>query len=148
MDERALTEKLRLIEALFAGAATKGERNAAAAAAGRITARLERLRREDPPVEMQFSVHDAWSRRLFLALLRRYGLEPYRYRRQRRTTVMVRVPATFVDETLWPEFEQLSEALRAHLSRITDRIIAETIDRDLSEASERPEAPRIPARPS
>ena len=39
---------------------------------------------------------DDWSRQLFLALLRRYELKPYRYRGQRYTTVMVKVPKKFV----------------------------------------------------
>jgi hypothetical protein len=40
---------------------------------------------------------DQWSRHLFLALCRRYGLSPYRLHRQRRNTVMVRAPRGFVD---------------------------------------------------
>jgi hypothetical protein len=146
MNEQALREKLRRIEALFAGAATEGERYAAAEAARRITARLEQLRQTDRPVEIQFSIADIWSRHLFVALLRRYGLEPYRHPRQRRTTIMVRAPRTFVDRTLWPVFEQLNTALHAHLSEITDKIIAEAINRDLSEPTERPEVPQIPSR--
>jgi hypothetical protein len=30
-------------------------------------------------VEYQFSLADAWSRKVFVALLRRYDLEPYRH---------------------------------------------------------------------
>jgi len=133
MDEHTLTEKLRLIEALFAGAATDGERQAAAAASERIRSRLEELREREAPVEYQFSMADAWTRRLFTALLRRYGLVPYRYPRQRRTTVMVRVPKSFVDQTLWPQFEQLSESLMSYLSEVTDRVVAEAIHGDVSE---------------
>jgi hypothetical protein len=40
-------------------------------------------------VEFRFSLADQWSRHLLVALLRRYGIKPYRYSRQRRTTVMV-----------------------------------------------------------
>ena len=54
----------------------------------------------------RFTLADTWSRKLFLSLLRRYDLKPYRYRGQRRTTVMVKVPKPFVHETLWPEFRQ------------------------------------------
>src|SRR5262245_20487343 len=100
--EAQLREKLRKIEALFAGAGTTGERLAAEAALRRVQARLAELQRVDPPVEMQFSMPDQWSRRLFVALCRRYGLKPYRYRRQRLTTVVLRVPRGFVDEVLWP----------------------------------------------
>jgi hypothetical protein len=36
-----------------------------------------------PVAEMQFSMPDQWSRHLFVALYRRYGLKPYRYHLQR-----------------------------------------------------------------
>src|SRR6266436_7825203 len=100
--ESQLREKLRKIEALFAGAGTAGERLAAEAALERVRARLAELGRQDPPTEMQFSMPDQWSRHLFLALCRRYGLRPYRYHRQRCNTVMVRAPKGFIDQVLWP----------------------------------------------
>jgi len=106
-EEAVLREKLRKIEALFAGAGTVGERVAAEAALGRVQARLAELQGRDKTIEMQFSLRDQWSRRLFLALCRRYGLKPYRLYRQRLTTVMLRVPQAFVDQVLWrqcPEF--------------------------------------------
>ncbi len=136
MDERRLVEKLRAIEALFAGATTPGERAAAQGAKERILERLAAVERTEPAVEYRFKLADDWSRRVFLALLRRYGIKPYRHKRQRRTTVMAKVPRRFVEETLWPEFEQLSSTLRAHLQEITDRVVAEVIHNDSSEASE------------
>lgn len=135
-NETRLREKLSRIEALFAGATTEGERIAAAEARRRIQARLFSVEQEKPPVEYRFTLADAWSRKVFLALLRRYDLKPYRYRGQRRTTVMVRVPEPFVNETLWPEFEQLNEALRTYLDEVTDRIVADVIHGDSSEATE------------
>jgi hypothetical protein len=101
MDERTrLIEKLRRIEALFADAATPGERVAAANTLERIQARLHNLQKQDPPLEFKFTLTDLWSQKLFVALLRRYGIRPFRYSRQRHTTVMAVVPKTFVDETL------------------------------------------------
>jgi len=135
MNEAKLIEKLRLIEALFAGATTEGEQVAAEHARQRILERLRSMEVEDPPVEYRFSMGDMWSRRVFVALLRRYGLRPYRYRRQRHTTVMVRVSERFVNETLWPQFERLSETLREYLSDVTDRVVAQVINEDLSEAT-------------
>lgn len=126
-DEQRLIEKLQRIETLFARAGTEGEKAAAANAAERIRCRLEELAKLDPPVEYRFSVADEWSRRLLLALLRRYGVAPYRYRSQRRTTVMARVSRQFVDETLWPEFEELSRVLRVHLAAVAERIIAQAV---------------------
>ena len=135
-DEQRLLEKLRAIEALFAGATTDGERGAAAEARVRIQQRLELLEEAEPPIEYKFSVADGWSAKLFLALLRRYGLEPYRLRGQRRTTIMARVSRRFVDETLWPEYEQLSSVLRRHLDEVTQRIITAAIHEDVSDAVE------------
>src|SRR4030095_13505846 len=110
-------------EALHAGATTPGERDAAANALKQIQARLLAIEADDPPVEYKFSMVDIWSRKLFLALARRYGLSPYRYERQRHTTVMLRVSRRFVDETLWPEFTELDEALREGLAKATDSLI-------------------------
>jgi hypothetical protein len=135
-DEATLLEKLRRIEALHAGAATAGERTAAAEAKQRILGRLAQQRQADPPVEYKFSLGNGWSRRLFLALLRRYGLRPYRYPRQRVNTVMVRVPRSFAGTTLWPEFVALDEALREHLDLVAERVISEAIAVDTSEAEE------------
>jgi len=135
-DRDRLLEKLRRIEALYAGAATDGERAATDTARQRIAAKLQHQELADPPVEYRFTLDNAWSRKLFLALLRRYGIRPYRYPRQRRTTVMAHVSQAFVDDTLWPEFEELSRALEEHLHRITDDIIRQAIAEDASDAEE------------
>ncbi len=134
--EKKLAEKLKLIEALFAGATTDGERIAAGAAIERIRKKLEEYKLIDPPIEYKFSLNDAWSRKLFVALLRRYGIKPYRYYRQRHTTVMAKLSKKFVDETLWPEFMELDSALREHLDEITTRVISEAIFANSSEAEE------------
>lgn len=141
--EAQLREKLRKIEALFAGAGTAGERLAAEAALQRLQARLAEQKRRDPPVELHFSLPNQWSRRLFLALCRRYGLDPYRYRRQRLTTVMLRAPRGFVDDVLWPEFEELNRALVSYLDEVTLRVIREAVHADAGEAAET--APALPA---
>jgi hypothetical protein len=134
--EAALRDKLRKIEALFAGAGTSGERVAAEAALERVRARLCELSRQDMPIEMQFSMSDQWSRRLFLALCRRYGLKPYRLYRQRLTTVMLRVPRSFLDQVLWPEFQELNKALTQYLNEVTTRVIRDEVHGDTSEAAE------------
>lgn len=136
MDEAKLLEKLRLIEALFAGATTEGERVAAGEAKKRIQLRLAQIEKEDPPVEYRFSLTDMWSRKLFMALCRRYEVRTYRYRGQRRSTLMAQVSQRFLDETLWPEYEQLSKVLRGYLDEITERVIAEAIHSNTSEAIE------------
>ena len=138
--ESQLREKLRKIEALFAGAGTVGERLAAEAALERVRARLAQLGSQEPLVEMQFSMADRWSRHLFVALCRRYGLEPYRYHRQRRNTVMIRAPRSFVEQVLWSEFSELDRALQAYLRQVTMRVIREEIHADASDAQPVPDA--------
>ena len=134
MDERQLIEKLRRVEALFEGAGTAGEREAAASARERLRRRLEDLQEDDAAIEYRFTLSDMWSRRLFVALLRRYGVHPYRYSGQRYTTVMAQVPQRFVDETLWPEYTELNEVLRTYLEETTERVVRQGVHEDSSEA--------------
>ncbi len=134
MDETRLIEKLRLIEALFAGAKTAGEKDAADRAKQRILERLKSIEKADPPIEFKFTLHDMWQQKVMIAILRRYGLRPYRYRGQRYTTVMTKAPKGFVNETLWPEFQEISRTLQTYLSEVTERVISEVICTDNSEA--------------
>ena len=144
MDEAKLLEKLKLIEALFAGATTDGERVAAGEARKRIQMRLELMAKEDPPIEYRFRMEDPWSRKLFIALCRRYNVQTYRYRGQRYSSIMAKVSKRFVDDTLWPEYEQLSGVLRSYLSEITERIVKQAIHQDTSEATEVAEQGQLP----
>lgn len=144
MNEQSLIEKLRLIEALFSGTTVEGEKVAAELARDRILDRLRLLEKEEDLVEYRFSMADMWARKVFVALLRRYGIKPYRYSRQRYTTVMARVSKRFVDETLWPEFQEISETLRAYLGEITDRVVSQVIHQDSSEAEVVKEKVMIP----
>jgi len=136
MSEERLREKLRKIEALYAGATTAGEKSAAGAAAERIRRQFETASKKERAEEFKFSIPDPWSRQLFIALCRRYGIKPFRYTRMHRQTVMVRAPASFVQLTLWPEFEELSGALTAHLDEITRKIIKEEVHEATQDAEE------------
>lgn len=138
MTEQELLAKLAGVEALFAGTTFAGERQAAATARDKLLAKLAEVQASDPPVEQQFSLGDTWTVRLMIALLRRYGLEPYRRRGQRRTTVMARMPRKFLDETLWPQFVELSAVLREYLQQVTDRVIQQAIHPDVADAAEAP----------
>lgn len=144
MEEARLIERLRLIEALFAGAGTDGEKVAAGRAKERILERLEHWEQEVPPIEYRFSMVDMWSRKVFVTLLRRYGIRPYRYSGQRYTTVMARVSKRFVDDTLWPEFQEISKILRTYLSEVTDRVVSQVIHQDSSEAEVVEEPGQLP----
>jgi hypothetical protein len=140
MIDQQLREKLRKIEALFAGAGTEGERLAAGAAAERIREKLSKTAQQEPETEMRFSVPDVWSRQLFVALCRRYGLQPFRYHRMHKQSIVIRAPQSFVETVLWPEFEELSAVLTSYLSEITEQIIREEVHGDTGDAAD--QAPR------
>ena len=142
-DEDVLRDKLRKIEALFAGAATPGERSAAGAAAERIRARLAESARHESAVELRFSVADPWSRQLLIALCRRYGISPYRYPRMRRQTIVVKAPRSFLETVLWPEFQQINAALTEYLSSVTERVIRAEVFGEVGDADEVAEAPLL-----
>ncbi len=141
--EQSLREKLRKIEALFAGAATEGEKVAADAAAERIRERLGQAAGKEKEIEVKFSISDVWPRQLFVALCRRYGLRPFRYRRMHRQTIIIRAPRSFVEQVLWPEFEELNAALTAYLSDITERVIREEVHGETGDVDEVDEPRRI-----
>jgi hypothetical protein len=130
-----LREKLGKIEQLFCGAGTPGERRAAEAASARLRAKLAEIERSDRPIEVQISIDDQWSRQLFVALCRRYGLKPYRYAQQ-PTTVAVRAPRRFVNEVLWRQFRSIDGELRAYLTDVTRKVIRDEICADTSDALE------------
>jgi hypothetical protein len=134
--EAELREKLRKIEALFAGSTFAGEKGAAGAAAERIRAQLEQVEKREQAIETQFSLADPWSRRLFVAMCRRYGLPVYRYPRMKRQTLILKAPKSFVDRVLWPQFQQLNTALSEYLAEVTDRVILEEVFGDAGEAEE------------
>ncbi|MEW5851250.1 MAG: hypothetical protein AB2A00_20855 [Myxococcota bacterium] len=138
MDERKLREKLAKVEALLSGAGTAGEQAAAANARERIMARLAEMARADPPVEHQFSLPDTYSRALFVALARRYGMAPYRKRGQRRGTVMLKAPAGFIKDIFFPEFRQLADELHALLAQATQELVSRVVHADTSEEGEAP----------
>ena len=136
--EELLREKLQKVEALYSGAGTAGEKNAAGAAMERLRAKLVEISRRDPPVEMQFSMPDPWAARLFIGLCRRYGFRPCRYPRQKRTTIMVRAPREFFDAVVWRQFSGMHLDLWRHFEETTDRLIRESVHADTSDAESVP----------
>jgi hypothetical protein len=103
------------------------------------------LRAREKDEVLVYRLPDPWTRQLFLALCRRYGLTPYRERGQRYTTVMVHAPKSFQEKTLWPEFRALSAELGSHLQELTERVIREAIHDDVGEAAESDDSKALPA---
>jgi hypothetical protein len=50
---------------------------------------------------------------------------------------MARVPARFVNETVWPEFAELDRTLQSYLTEETNRVIAECLNKDTSDVEVR-----------
>lgn len=116
-------DKLRKIEALFEGAKTAGEREAAELAKRRI---LERFQEELASRAIEFTIRlsDQWHKRLFVALCNKYNLRTYRYKNQKYTTTMVRVSQSFMDEVLWEEYKKFSQHLNEFIAMTTDNLIS------------------------
>lgn len=118
-DIRAKLEKL---EHLFARGATPGERAAAGAARDRLTERLKSSA-DETETELQYALPDVWAVQIFVALCRKHGVKPYRYPRQRRTTVMVRVRPEAFDKTVGAEFRALHAELVSYFKDTVDHLI-------------------------
>lgn len=114
----SLSDKIRKVEALLAGAKTEGERQAALLAKERLVGK-----QQSAPVEYSVRTDSHWKKRLFLAICGKYGLHPYRYARQKRTTTMVRVSASFMKEVVWPEFQRYSAMLEELVQELMEDLI-------------------------
>ena len=82
---------------------------------------------------------DQWSARLFVALCRRYGFRPFRYARQRSTTIMVKAPRRFFDAVVWRQFSDVHTDLWVCFEQTTERLIREAIHADTADAETAPE---------
>jgi hypothetical protein len=142
--EEQIRARLRKVEAPFFGAATIGERDAAGVAAERLRAKLDEASRRDPPVEMKFSMPDQWSARLLIALCRRYGFKPFRYARQRGTTIMVKAPRRFFDAVAWRQFSDGHTDLWLFFEETTERLIRKAIHADSTDAETAPDPIALP----
>lgn len=129
--DEEIRAKLARLEALFARGATEGERAAAGAAIDRLQARLGAdAPADEPETEMQYTFPDTWSVRIFVALCRKHGVRPYRYPRQRRTTVMVRVRQRAFEATVAAEFRTLHRELIGYFDEMVDHLIADAMRGD------------------
>lgn len=121
---QAILDKIKKIEALINSTNIAGEKQAALAAKKRLLDKVAELPQQSvDPVEYALHTTDHWHKRLLLALCGKYGLKPYRYHRQKYTTVMVKVNGKFLNETLWPEYLQYSQHLEALVNDITSDLI-------------------------
>jgi hypothetical protein len=140
--DRELRAKLAKLEELFRRAGSPGERAAAEAAIDRLQGRLRESEDLDPEVELKFSLPDGWSVRLFIAVCRKHGLRPFRYARQRNTTVMIRARQRAFDRLVWSEFSRLQTELEIYFEEVVDHLITDAMRADGAQDSLQPERPR------
>ena len=89
--------------------------------------------RQEKEIEMKFSVGDRYAKKLFIALARKHGFKPYRYPRQKHTTVNLKGKKSYFDIVLWPEFMELSEDLDFFLEQVTNEIVRNVMTDEFSE---------------
>ena len=130
--QQDIRDRLAKLEALFARGATEGERAAAGAALERMQARLDSGGKAaaEPEIELQYSLPDVWAVKLFVALCRKHEIKPYRYPRQRRTTVMVRVRKSEFERTIAAEFQSLHRELTGYFSETVEHLIGNVMKSD------------------
>ena len=119
-----LLDKLQKIQALIDRASSDGERQAAEQAKQRLRDRLYEDKNARPK-EYQVSSQSKWEKKLFTAVCKKNGFEPYRYARQKYTTTMVRVSKSVMDDVLWPQYTKYTALLR----EMVDTIALDLIDK-------------------
>ena len=60
-----------------------------------------------------------------------------------RQSILIKAPQSFMEQVLWPEFQELNAALIAYLSEITQKVIREEVHKETGEADEIDEPSRI-----
>jgi hypothetical protein len=131
MDEDALVRRLDELERMVAGSGPMGGEACRAELAAR--------RKSEPDSEFRLSLPTPTSQLVFLTLCRRYGLQPYRASKQRKSTISVRAPQGFVYDVLQPRVEamvvEIEEATVAAVGRIMEKWSARVTERDETRAS-------------
>ncbi|MEA3514414.1 MAG: hypothetical protein U9R34_02985 [Nanoarchaeota archaeon] len=118
-----ILKKIKKIERLIEGANSDGEKNAAINAKKRLEGKRYKKEAEDL-IEYRISTEDLWHKKLFVALCRKHNYKPYRYYRQKYTTVMIRISKHYLDNVLWKEYLEYSKQLTSLVEDITNEIIS------------------------
>ena len=119
-----LLDKIKKIEAIIASSKSDGEKQAAALAKSRLLERHEE-EKASKPVEYTVPLGNHWRKKLFIALCQKYQIRPYRYKRQKYTTVMIRADSSLVENILTPEFNKYAAMLEELAEEILGDIISQ-----------------------
>lgn len=91
---------------------------------------LEKLRREEGGhYTTTFTGFEALGQRLFVALAERYGLRVSRRKGQRRGTIILQGPETFVEDVFLPLLDQINSVV----VRQVDAWLTEAVDASLGD---------------
>lgn len=102
----------------------------------------------DPDIELQNSLPDVWSVRIFVALCRKHRVRPYRYPRQRRTTLIVRTRQISFERTVATEFRALYRESTANFDETVKHLISDAMKSDGDDQTlERRQLPRYHTEP-
>jgi hypothetical protein len=115
--ESVLVDKLAEIESKHA-AGKIGE-----GAIEAIRRQLGERRAREGDIEYRCSVADPSMQRVFVVVCERYGIEPYRVPRQRQSTISIRAPRSFIQEILWPLFEEMARLVEEWLYEKTSELM-------------------------
>ena len=116
-------EKIKKIEALILGAKTEGEKSAALSAKERILEKFPELEKSKNLKEFTIDTPDLWHKKLLIAICRKYEVSPYRYHRQKYTTVMLKVNPDFLNNVLYKEYLEYAKYLEELVGDIMDDLI-------------------------
>ncbi len=126
-----LLEKIKKVEALLKGATTEGERQAAQFAKDKLQKRIQEIK---IPVEFKLYTSDTWHKKLLVAICRKHGVTPYRYYRQKYTTVMVTTDEHTMNQIIWKEYLAIAEVLEELVGDITHDLIKQIHEDESEEA--------------
>lgn len=127
MDDTTALARMRAVEARSLSLPDGADAPAVRAGVERLRAQLAATRTRERDEVITVSIPDPCGRAVFIALCRRYGLDPHRHARQRRSTVVVAAPPSFYDRVLWPEFQALTDVLYEHFLSLTMRALDEVL---------------------
>jgi hypothetical protein len=84
---------------------------------------LEKARAEEPEIETKCSLADPSLQFVFVTLCERYGIDVYRTPKQRKTSVTIRGPRSFIQGVLWPMATEMMRLLDSWMADQTQAIV-------------------------
>ena len=115
MDIEGVVAELRAIERRYAPAA--------GASAAAYAQQLADWRTREPDSEEVCWGGDATGAWVVVMLCARYGIRPFRRRRQKATTVTVLAPAAFVSKVFWPQALEMMGAFEKARRAMADEVV-------------------------